>query len=760
MRGVLPRLFLALLWLPCLLVLPPGGAVPLEAQAGLDEVTELRFQGNERFSDQVLARAIVTRETSCRSFILAPFCWAGADFAQEPYYFNNREFLRDEARIRLFYYQRGYRQTQVDTILDHPSDGEIHLTFRIREGEPVVVDSLSFRGLEELSDSTVARELVEDLPIGSGDPLSGIALDAAEDSLLHRLRNQGYAHAEVLQGYFIPSGTLRANVTFDLFPGPLTRFGSIRVTGNETVPESVVRRMLPFREGELYSQDLRFAGRRNLYNLEIFTFADVVADTSGVRPDSVLPVTVRVAEGDVHRVRTGLGFTTADCINAEAQWSSRNFFGGARRLQLTGRLSNVLTSPLREAVCRDAGSGEYGRLNWLLSAGFTQPWLFSPRNTLTASLFGERQSLPDIFVRQALGLNVGLTHSLTSYMPLTLSLRPQISSLDAAEIFFCSNYLICTPEDIDVLQGANWLSPVALSLSRDRRNQVLSPTRGHFALLDLEYAGDWTGSDFRYVRLLGEGAWYHQEGEGWVLATRLRGGWVSPGGFRGLGRPAPGREVVHPEKRLYAGGPNSVRGFAQNRLGPRVLQLPDVRNLFLPRETGESPPCTEEEIMNRTCDAGALDDAVFETRPTGGTSLVEGSLELRFPLGGRIWEGATFLDFGNVWGEDDDVELGQVELTPGLGVRYFSPIGPIRVDLAYRFAAGERLQVVTPQIRPFDPETDDPEDPRRIRDFDGNPLDYMLARDLALLEPRVLYGELDPWSLRRFQLHLSIGQAF
>ncbi len=730
------------------------GPEPLSAQVGLQEVTRLRFEGNRSFPDRALANAIVTRKTECRSPVLAPFCWAGAAFSLDPSYFNERELRRDLARVQVFYHQRGYRAVVVDTVVRRPSPGEVRLTFRIQEGEPIRVTEVRFEGEENLADPSV----LVGLPMRPGDPLSLTALDATRDTLETRLRNRGFARAEVLRNYFIPRETpYEAQVTFDLYPGPLTRFGPVTVEGNTTVGETVIRRMVPFREGDVYSQDLQFAGQRNLYNLDIFRFVSVMADTANAA-DSILPLTVRVAEGDVHRVRAGAGLNTVEYANAEARWASRNFYGGARRLQLTGRMSSLLSGSLAGVgPFEEAGSREFRRPNWLLSADFTQPWLLSPRTSFQASLFWERQSWPDVFVRQARGLSLGVTRTLAVSTPLTLSFRPQVSQVAAAEVFFCSNYLICTLEDIRILQGENWLNPVGLSLSLDRRNQALSPTRGYSALLDVEHAASWTGSDFLYTRALADAAWYTQNQSGWVLATRLRGGWVFPEGFRGWLEGTSG-EIVHPEKRLYAGGSNSVRGFAQNRLGPRVLQVRDVQTLLSSTREDGSAVCTPEEIMDASCDAGALDDDRFDPRPTGGTSLLEGSLEVRFPLGGQIWEGATFLDFGQVWGQDARLSPSDVQLTPGVGVRYFSAIGPIRVDLAYRFGEGERSQVVTSAIRPFDPGRDDPE--ARLRGPDGSPLDYVGVEALALLGPRVLWGSPPPWSLRRFQVHLSIGQAF
>ncbi len=299
------------------------------------------------------------------------------------------------------------------------------------------------------------------------------------------------------------------------------------------------------------------------------------------------------------------------------------------------------------------------------------------------------------------------------------------------------------------------MAPLGLRFAQDRRNQALSPTRGHSVIMDLEHAAGWTGSDFRYTRILTEGSWYTQGRSRWVFAARLRGGWVNPGGFKGFATPEASGEIVPPEKRLYAGGSNSVRGFAPGHLGPRVLYLREVKRALNPIGGSGSPPCTPQEVMDLSCDAGALPDDAFAPRPTGGTSLLEGSVEFRFPVLGQVWEGATFLDFGQVWEEDLGVDLTGLEFTPGLGIRYFSPIGPIRVDLAYRFAPGDALQVVTPQIREY--VEGDKED--KIPLPEGEP-DYVLSGGLALLSHKVLWGEVGPWSIRRFQLHISIGQAF
>ncbi len=245
---------------------------------------------------------------------------------------------------------------------------------------------------------------------------------------------------------------------------------------------------------------------------------------------------------------------------------------------------------------------------------------------------------------------------------------------------------------------------------------------------------------------------------------------MNPGPFRGLGSDDGDADVVHPQTRLYAGGSNSVRGFAQNRLGPLVLT---VTPQSLIGEWGDLGPCDQDQVLMEIpegpvppvmCDAiGDLPDEAFAPRPTGGTRHLEGSFELRFPLVGPTVEGAAFVDVGNVWPEDLRVDLGTLEVTPGFGIRYFTPIGPIRIDIAYRFADPLGRQVYTLEVKEWTGEEGDPcsaclTDPA---DPEGKrTLDWVMGERLRPVIPDYLWGDHSSWSLRRFQLHLSIGQAF
>lgn len=737
----------------------------LNAQTSRPEITRIGIEGNRVFGDRALKGAIANRATSCKEVLLQPLCWAGVEAALDRRYLQPRELPLDALRLQAYYWLRGYREAVVDTAV-HRLDGTVEIDFQVTEGDPVLVDSLAFSGLDRLD----VPGVLSDLPLEPGDPLSAIQVEAVKDTLVSRLREVGYAHAAVFSGFFIPTGTRLAQVSFDVDPGPLARFGRISVEwagrSDGAVAQELdtvtVRRMVPFREGGVYRFSQLVDGQRNLYGLEIIRTAQVQTLGDTLVQDTIIPVRIRVVEGDLHRVRVGAGWSTADCINTEAQWASRNFKGGARRLTVRGRVANILAPQLgTTVVCGQAGEGEFARLTGQFSVELLQPFVFSPRNSLTTNVFVERQSLPEIFVREAVGGTVALSRTIGRQATLTFSYQPALTRLEAGEFFFCFSFLLCTEGDIDVFQSANWLSPVGLTLALNRSNRVLNPTAGYSLAISLEHASRLTLSDFSYNRAVAEATGYVGLGEGTVLAARVRSGLVRPGVFDLPGTP---RQISHPQKRFYSGGANSVRGFGENRLGPRVLST-DVRRLLETPEGAAAPVCLPADVQAGSCDAAAVNAGRLAVRPTGGDALAEANLELRFPLFAQDLQGAVFVDVGQVWARDENqkfsVDFSDLEVTPGVGVRYFSPIGPIRVDVGYRSQVAQGLPILTNAIRPFDPANDRPDSRITVRGPTGSDvvLDWVSTQDLQRLDAPVLFGGGDTF-WRRLQFHFSIGQAF
>ncbi len=729
----------------------------VSGQAARQEIAEVEFAGNETFSDAELRRAVLTKASSCPPILTVTTCAVGIDWFRDRQYLSNRVIEDDLNRLRQLYRANGFRGTTVDSELVPDDDGAVTVTFRIGEGALFRVGSIDFVG-----DTVPAEVAIEaDLPVAEGDPASFLLI-LARDSITQRLRNAGYASAEVFYGFDRARDSDTATVVYRVELGPRTTFGPIGVTGNRLLGDDVILSRLPFREGQLFRERQIREAQRSLHELGLVSRALVRPDTDRMETDSVMPILVEVVEGDVHRVRTGGGANSADCFNVEGRWASRNFFGGGRTLQAQARLSNLLTGILQSTpLCSQAGTGDFGRMNWLASIDFNQPSFLSRRNDFVAGFFAERQSRKNIFVRDAFGLDFGLSRNLGARSFLSLRFRPQLSRLSAAEVTLCATFLACTPDDVDALAGTNWLSPIALSLNRDRSDDIFNPSTGSKALVDLEYAAGLTGSDYTYFRAFADASFYNGIGAGTVLALRLRAGRISVGGFRGMeSDPVAFTEVVPSQKRFYGGGANSVRGFAQSSLGPRSLSI-GVEELLRRRGDATIPTCTPAAVVDLTCDASALGGTdLFQLRPTGGLSTFEASAELRFDLAGSVLGGAAFVDVGQVWPSDPTFD--DLALSPGIGVRYNTPFGPVRVDVAYSFRDREPLQVVTSGIRPYVAGQDDAADRIDIAPPGGPPewIDWVVAENLAILGPPVLFGDAPGFSRRRFQLHFSIGQAY
>lgn len=718
-------------------------AVPAAAQEDRTVVTALEFAGVRRFPTAQLQAAIVTNPTRCVS--VQPLCLFGVGI--EHGYLDPVQLQMDRARLELFYYQRGFRESTVgvDAL---PTTHGVRVRFAIEEGRPVRVAAVDVEG----PDSLVAQ-VASGLPLTPGEPLDLTAYEAARDTLAGRLAELGYARATVLANYTIPiEAPLTAAVRYEVVAGERMRFGDIRVEGVARVEAAVVRRMLTFSTGDLYSPSAKLRSQRNLFGLDIFRHAEILTE-SGAWPDTLVAVTVRVNEGNLYHVRAGLGVNTSEYVTGEGRWTARNFMGGARRLEVGGRITNLLTAQLGfvPGIFEDT-EGIYRKPAGSLSVDFSQPWFFDPANALGLGVFVERRSIPDVFVRRARGGYVTFTRALGTDGSVAFGYRPELTQVDSeGDLIYCLGFTACGEEEIAILREAHWLAPLTLSYARDRANSIFAPTRGYVLRVDGEWAAAATGSEFAYGRLSAEAALYHEVTHGLVLAGRVRPGWS-----RAIDDPAAGLGL-HPQKRFFGGGANSVRGFAQYRMGPKLLTVNAARNLVAPIED-VWPGCAPASINAGNCDPAPLVAArpgLFDVRPVGGAVALEGNVELRFPLYGSKVRGAAFADFGNVWQEEDNVRPADVVWTPGVGVRYFSAIGPVRVDIGYNTQGVERLDVVTTAVC--------------VRTGAGDCVepDHTTILEDATVENRralrplgsVAWQPFDRfWD--RLQIHFSIGQAF
>ena len=710
------------------------------------EVRKISFVGAESFNDELLRGAIISSATQCTFFVLCARS-----------YVDEIGLRGDLIRLRMFYFQRGYREATV--ALDTVRAGEnLEIRFRVNEGRAVRVNSVAINTAEDTTtvDRATRSALQMPLPIRSGNVFSLLDYEAARDTLRSRLSNLGYARTEVLANYLIPRDTpFVAHVQFDVLLGDRVRFGPITVSGNQNVSTAVIERMLTFEPGKYYSYQDVLRSQRNLFGLETFRHVEIRADPNATT-DTIVPVTVQVNETNLYRVRVGLGVSTAEFVNAEGRWTSRNFMGGGRRLEVRGRLYNLLADPLHYVPGFEETGDPYNDLSGSISLDFTQPWFFDPLNTFGAGIYAERRSLPDIFVRNATGAYFSLNRSLSQRKTVSIGYRPEVTELTAGgDLVFCVNFVACGEEEIRVLREPHWLSPIAAGFARDRSNSLFAPTAGSVLRVDAEYAARVTGSDFSYTRISAESSHYTELLPGVVLATRVRPGWA-----KSLSEPGEGLGL-HPQKRFFGGGPNSVRGFAQFRMGPKLLTINAVDHLA-PDSANDPGSCSAQQINAGNCNVELRADStpnLFDVRAVGGSAVLEGNVELRVPF---LWDklrAAVFMDFGQVWRDAEEARLNDIVITPGFGLRYFSAIGPVRIDIGYNPQEAERLTVVTTKVCAADRPEGVACTPETI-DGDVAYTSNMLANTREL----VTLGDVR-WGVRRdfldrVQIHFSIGQAF
>jgi len=697
-------------------------AVPVHvvaAQEGAVErtVTSVSFSGNHALDAATLSAAIATSASSW-TYRWPVLKHLGLGTRRT---FDELEFRRDVVRLQILYRQHGYLDARVDTAVARGT-GTVAVTFLIAEGPPVVVDSLVVRGADSILD---APRLVRRLPLAVGKAFDRIAFEEAADSIVLAVQNLGYPFATVYRNYSLDRETRLVDVAYEVVPGPRKRIGEILIAGAQTVTPATVDRFLAVRPGDWFSQDALYESQRGLYQSDLFRYASVgVVAESGAAPGDSVPLLVRVTEGPRSRFRAGVGYGTIDCLRSQATLSAANFLGGGRRLDLAGKLSKVgVGAPtdlgLSNSICSTLSGDPFSeRINYLTSATFTQPGFLRRKNTLTLTTFAERRSEYKAFERNDVGGSAALSYGLTRVSQLTLTYRLDYGSTKADQAVFCVYFDRCEQAAVDVLSQPRREASLSLSLARNTANSPLEPTAGSVLLLEVSNASPAVGSEplISYNKLVAEGTWYAELARSWVVAFRLRGGVIRPG----LAFVADSSiRFVPPEERFYAGGPASVRGFGRNEMGPLVY----VADSIAP------DPVTHQDVPWG-----------LRTSPIGSYAIALANLELRFPS--PVWGSrlrlAAFVDAGELWDQTAGGLLpAGLRITPGVGLRVGTPLGPLRVDVAYNEYPRQAgpLYVVSP------PTSSSP-------------------GQLVLKDENYAGPALGTTFLKRLQFQFSVGEAF
>ena len=660
----------------------------LDCEAGEREVRSMEFRGNTVFRASDLALRVATTPSELVRRILR--------FGGAKHCLDSDELRLDVGRLRVFYRRHGYFSTMVDTLVTPVADGYggVRVSFILREGTPVRVDTLRISGLDaviapiaDTSSLGLTRGMIFDVTI----------IQSAIDSIKTRLRNNGYPRGDVNAGFGVDTTKRLAVVKLDVLPGVLAHIGAIRVSDEplagapRRISDATIRQRLGLREGDLYRERELIDAQRTLYQSDLFRHVEVALarDSATTRGDSLVALDVRVAETYLRQVDTEEGWAVLDCFKARVQLIDKNFLGDARRLELSAQVSKIgygePTRIARGSLCAPAiRAGTFSaRLNYFTGATLRLPSLFGTRTSPTLSLYSERRGEYQAFLRSTLvGGEASVTHEISRAIPLRLAYSLEFGRTEAQPALLCAVFNRCDAESRALITDRNRPLAVASShVERLRTDNPINPRSGTALRLDLRGAAKEIGSDadIQFLKGLMDASVYRPAGAALTLAMRVRLGAVL-GRTLSFGDPV---GFIPPQERLYGGGAASVRGYQQNELGDLIY-------------IAENNPVSHPGGSADTTYLDVPDTArVRRVVPVGGNSLIVANFEarLRSPFYPELIQFTLFADAGDVWQRGRSVGasnhkasalwLNGLKWTPGLGIRAFTPVGPFQANVGY-----------------------------------------------------------------------------
>lgn len=600
-------------------------------------VAGISFDGNRYFSDALLTGRLQLQTASFA---------ANGRFSQQ--------LLRaDTDSIRVLYQSNGFRDVQVNSDVDrnyHGKKGALFVAFHITEGPQMRVAGLTIEGNHAL-DRDKLLSIVGSTP---GQPYSDADVASDRNNILAMYYNDGYPDVR-FQADIVPTDTPeRVQLVYRITEGERIDVSKVLITGYQNTRRDLIERRVtiepggPLREGDVVET------QRRLYNLGVFSRVVIAPQNpDGTDPDKTIVVdlqegkryTIGYGGGfEVQRISGGSNNPNGTILSASPRGlfeiSRSNMFGKAQTLSFKARAS---TLEYRTALTYTADN-----------------FLETKRFTLQLTAFADKSQDINTFTSTRYEGAFQVVESLSRSSSLLY--RYFFRRVTASE-------LRIAPEEIPLLSQPTLVSGFGVTYARDRRDNPADPKSGTFNTADASLALRSLGSSASFFRGFFQNTSYHPFGRAFVFARSTRFGFEEP--LDGTTE----EDIPLPE-RFFAGGGASIRGFGLNQAGPRD------------RITGF---------------------------PVGGLALISFNQEIRFPMNlpwiGNRLGGTLLYDAGNVFTDLNHISfawkppannnnLAYFSHTVGFGVRYPTPIGPVRVDLAYQINPASYEALVPPSITP------------------------------------------------------------
>ena len=580
---------------------------------------------------------------------------------------------RDRDSIADLYRTNGFRDVMVTATAVDDYQGrrdQIALRFDIQEGPQWFVSKLEMEGVSE-SDAAYLRTVVQST---EGQVYSEANIAADRDTILGFYFNNGYPNATFDWTETPGPAPARMQLHYAIRPGNRQFVRDLLVRGLDTTQPSLVQNRIKLRAADAISQSQIADSQQKLYDLGIFSKVQTaLQNPDGIEErkyvlfqlDEANKYSFNVGVG-AELARIGGGVTTFDAPAGQTGFSPRVTLG-ISRLNLLGLAHTLSLQTLTSTL-------EQRAVTTYLAPQFTG------NENLTATVSALFDNSRDVrtFAAQRWEGSMQLGQRLSRANSLQYRLSYRRASVKDLKI---------SPQLIPLLSQPVRVTQFSMSFIQDRRDDPVDTHRGIYNTIDAGVSLPVLGTATDFTRLLVRNSTYHRLSRDVVLARTVQFGFIQ--------RLAGVREIPLAE-RFFAGGASSQRAFPDNQAGPRDL------------ETGF---------------------------PLGGTALLFHSTELRFPLLGDNVGGVLFHDMGNVYTDIKTMsfrfrqrniqDFDYMVHAVGFGIRYRTPVGPIRVDFSFS-----------------------PNSPR-FHGFQGT-LDQLLANQGTLTDQRI----------NQFQFHFSLGQTF
>ncbi|WP_240359767.1 outer membrane protein assembly factor BamA [Pyxidicoccus trucidator] len=569
-------------------------------------VKQISFIGAEKVSPEELKETMITREGGFLSF-----------FTGEGTY-RQEAFERDLQVIQYAYFDRGFINVRVDkpTVQLSADKRFIYITMRIVEGEPYDIGNIDFGGdlLPDVSKPTM-QQLMKSR---TGARFNRTQLSQDILSVSDVYYDRGYAYANINPVTSVNADNKTVDLTFEVQKGPQVTIERIDVIGNSKTRDKVIRRELRVYEGELYSGTGVRRSRERVTALGFFETVEITQRPGSA--DDTIVLQVEVKEKATGTFQVGLGFSNVENFIFTAQISQNNFLGWGQSVSASAQISGLRS---------------------LVQLSYYDPYFLDTNYLLSAEFF-RVQADYEGFIRNSTGGSASIGYQFIDDLLGTIGYSREWVDVEAGQNLGA------------VLLANQFLSGVTsaarLSLSFDRRDNRLFPSRGFIHYGSLETAPALLGGTFLFNRYTAYSRLYFPMPLGFVFKTNATIGYIQQ---LDQDKPLPISELY------YVGGINSVRGYYLRSISPSVK---------VPR-------------------SGSPDASVTDFLVGGNKQLVF-NFELEFPIFEKAGlRGVLFYDAGNSFATNerffqdrqDKLPLGLFHAA-GFGFRWFSPIGPLRFE--------------------------------------------------------------------------------